>query len=48
MINVLCAIINKENRILVDQRSEKMKLPLKWEFSGGKLEENESEIDCIK
>jgi 8-oxo-dGTP diphosphatase len=24
-----------------------MKLPLKWEFPG-KLEENESEIDCIK
>lgn len=25
-----------------------MKLPLKWEFPGGKLETNESEIDCIK
>jgi 8-oxo-dGTP diphosphatase len=25
-----------------------MKLPLKWEFPGGKLEDNESEIDCIK
>ena len=25
-----------------------MKLPLKWEFPRGKLEENESEVDCIK
>jgi 8-oxo-dGTP diphosphatase len=48
MINVLCAIIYIDNKILVAQRSEKMKLPLKWEFPGGKLEENESEIDCIK
>jgi len=48
MIPVLCAIIYIDNKILVAQRSEKMKLPLKWEFPGGKLEENESEIDCIK
>jgi 8-oxo-dGTP diphosphatase len=48
MIPVLCAIIYFDNKILVAQRSEKMKLPLKWEFPGGKLEENESEIDCIK
>jgi 8-oxo-dGTP diphosphatase len=47
-INVTCAIIIKDNKILVTQRSEKMKLPLKWEFPGGKLEENESEIDCVK
>jgi 8-oxo-dGTP diphosphatase len=48
MIDVTCAIIIQSNKILVTQRSEKMKLPLKWEFPGGKLEENESEIDCIK
>lgn len=48
MIHVLCAIIYIDTKILVAQRSEKMKLPLKWEFPGGKLEENESEIDCIK
>ncbi|MCD0468143.1 (deoxy)nucleoside triphosphate pyrophosphohydrolase [Flavobacterium sp. JAS] len=48
MINVTCAIILKEKKILVAQRNEKMKLPLKWEFPGGKLEINESEIDCIK
>ena len=48
IINVTCAIIVIKNKILVTQRSEKMKLPLKWEFPGGKLEENETEIDCIK
>ncbi len=48
MINVTCAIIFFDNKILVTQRSEKMKLPLKWEFPGGKLEDRESEIDCIK
>lgn len=48
MINVTCAIIKIDNKILVTQRSEKMKSPLKWEFPGGKLEDNESELDCIK
>ncbi|MDX6190960.1 NUDIX domain-containing protein [Flavobacterium sp. Fl-318] len=48
IINVTCAIILKNEKILVAQRSTKMKLPLKWEFPGGKLEFNESEIDCIK
>ena len=47
-INVICAIILFGDKILVTQRSEKMKLPLKWEFPGGKLEENETEIDCVK
>lgn len=47
MINVTCAIIIKEQKILVTQRSEKMKLPLKWEFPGGKLENGESERECI-
>jgi 8-oxo-dGTP diphosphatase len=48
MLNVVCAIVLKEGKILVTQRSEQMKLPLKWEFPGGKLETNESEIECIK
>lgn len=48
MLNVTCAIIKVGNEILVTQRSEKMKLPLKWEFPGGKVEENEDEIECIK
>lgn len=47
IINVTCAIIIIDDKILVTQRSEKMKLPLKWEFPGGKLEENETEEQCI-
>lgn len=47
MLNVTCAIILFQNKILVTQRSESMKLPLKWEFPGGKLETGESEKDCI-
>lgn len=47
-INVTCAIILKDKKILVTQRSEKMKLPLKWEFPGGKVEKDENEIECIK
>jgi 8-oxo-dGTP diphosphatase len=47
MIQVVCAIILKEKRILIAQRSEKMKLPLKWEFPGGKLEEGENEKQSI-
>ena len=48
MIKVTCAIILIDNKILVTQRNERMNLPLKWEFPGGNLEENEGEIDCIK
>jgi 8-oxo-dGTP diphosphatase len=46
-ITVICAIIIKDNKILVTQRSSKMALPLKWEFPGGKLELGENEIECI-
>jgi 8-oxo-dGTP diphosphatase len=46
-IPVTCAIINFDDKILAVQRSETMKLPLKWEFAGGKIESGESEIDCI-
>ena len=45
---VVCALIQINDKILVVQRSENMKLPLKWEFPGGKIESNESEIDCIQ
>jgi 8-oxo-dGTP diphosphatase len=48
MINVICAIILIDNKILVAQRSEDKQLPLKWEFPGGKLEDGENEVDCIK
>jgi 8-oxo-dGTP diphosphatase len=47
-IIVTCAIIEYENTVLVVQRSQSMKLPLKWEFPGGKIEKMEKEEDCIK
>lgn len=47
-ITVTCAIIKLDDKILAVQRSEAMKLPLKWEFAGGKIEAGESEINCIK
>ena len=48
MINVTCAIIYFGSKILATQRSENMKLPLKWEFPGGKLELGENEESCIQ
>jgi 8-oxo-dGTP diphosphatase len=46
-LRVSCAIIEKEDKVLAVQRSEEMHLPLKWEFPGGKMEEGESEEECI-
>lgn len=48
MIHVTCAIIVNNNKILICQRSAAMKLPLKWEFPGGKIEEGESKEDCLR
>ncbi|MDO9554949.1 MULTISPECIES: (deoxy)nucleoside triphosphate pyrophosphohydrolase [Rhodonellum] len=47
IIPVSCAIILKEGKVLVAQRSEKMALPLKWEFPGGKIESGESAEGCL-
>lgn len=48
MTRVVCAIIKDGNKFLAVQRSEKMSLPLKWEFPGGKIEANESEINALQ
>ncbi|HEY1062873.1 MAG TPA: (deoxy)nucleoside triphosphate pyrophosphohydrolase [Daejeonella sp.] len=48
MIRVSCAIIiNPFDQVLVTQRSSLMPLPLKWEFPGGKIEENETAEECL-
>ena len=47
-IRVTCAIITHQNKILVVQRSNRMSLPMKWEFPGGKIEAGETATDCIK
>ncbi len=48
MLLVACAIIlNSQNKVIVCQRSRSMHLPLKWEFPGGKIEENETPEECL-
>lgn len=47
MLYVTCAIIEHRGKILVCQRSSHMKLALKWEFPGGKIEVGESKNDCL-
>ena len=41
IIPVVCAIIEQDGLVLCALRSERMSLPGKWEFPGGKLEVNE-------
>lgn len=48
MLHVTCAIIVNNNKVLICQRSATMKLPLKWEFPGGKIEPGESKEDCLR
>lgn len=47
MLHVTCALIEHQGKILICQRSSAMKLPLKWEFPGGKIEPNESKEECL-
>src|SRR5690554_773018 len=47
MLHVTCAIIVHKDEILICQRSAQMKLPLKWEFPGGKIKIGESKEECL-
>ena len=47
-IHVACAIIEENGRVLAAQRNEFGRMPLKWEFPGGKIHENESPEECLK
>ncbi|WP_186757249.1 (deoxy)nucleoside triphosphate pyrophosphohydrolase [Echinicola salinicaeni] len=47
MLKVTCAIIVQDGLVLAVQRSKKMQMPQKWEFPGGKLEDGESEQECL-
>jgi 8-oxo-dGTP diphosphatase len=44
---VICALIEKEGRVLVAQRAATQSLPLKWEFPGGKIEPGETPTDAL-
>ncbi len=48
MIHVSCAIIENGDEILVCQRSAKMRMPLKWEFPGGKIETGEQPAEALQ
>jgi 8-oxo-dGTP diphosphatase len=48
MIRVAVAVLCKENKILACQRKSGSRYGLRWEFPGGKLEDNESSADCIR
>jgi len=46
-LEVSCAIIERDGLVLAAQRSAAMKLPLKWEFPGGKIEKGESPASAL-
>lgn len=46
-IAVVCAVIKDDDNYFIAQRSATMKMPLKWEFPGGKVEKDESNSNAI-
>lgn len=47
MIDVCCAIIENNGKILATRRGENMHLAGYWEFPGGKIESGENDEECI-
>jgi len=47
MKRVVAALIVKDGKILVCQRTKHQTMPLKWEFPGGKIEEGEQPRDAL-
>ena len=47
VMQVACAIIEYNGKILAVQRGERLSLPLKWEFPGGKIHQGESSETCV-
>jgi 8-oxo-dGTP diphosphatase len=46
-VPVVCAVIERDGRVLVAQRPPDKLLPLKWEFAGGKVEPGEEPAAAI-
>lgn len=44
---VIASVIMKDRKILIAQRGKKDPLYGKWEFPGGKMEDNETEKECL-
>ena len=47
MTEVVAAIIERDGRILICQRTPQQPHPLKWEFPGGKVEAGENARDAL-
>lgn len=47
MKRVVAALIVKDGKILVCQRTKHQTMPLKWEFPGGKIEEGEQPRNAL-
>lgn len=48
MKRVVAALIVRDGKILVCQRTKHQTMPLKWEFPGGKIEEGEQPRDALQ
>lgn len=48
MKRVVAALIVREGKILVCQRTKHQTMPLKWEFPGGKIEEGEQPRHALR
>ena len=48
MITVTAAILVKDSRVFIGKRRANGRLAGKWEFPGGKVEQNETPEDCLK
>lgn len=47
MITVTAAILAKDNKIFLARRKSESKHAGKWEFPGGKIEQDESAEQCL-
>ncbi|MBX7208643.1 MAG: (deoxy)nucleoside triphosphate pyrophosphohydrolase [Verrucomicrobiaceae bacterium] len=47
-VPVVCALIIRDERVLIAQRPAGKHLALKWEFPGGKIEPGENPADALK
>jgi 8-oxo-dGTP diphosphatase len=48
MKQVVAALILRDNKILICQRTRHQPMPLKWEFPGGKVEPDEPPEDALR
>ena len=48
MISVICGIIYKSDQVFVARRKPRKSMGGFWEFPGGKLEDGESEEECLQ